>query len=100
VDVALIPENPALSLHDELRLQSDLARACGRTVDLVRLDHAPTLVRWQVARHGVLLLASGPFEASRFIASAAADYIDFAPALEVAGERFRQRLAKGVRKVP
>jgi predicted nucleotidyltransferase len=95
VDVAILPADPDLSLADELDLQARLARACAREVDLCRLDRASTLVRWQVASHGRALLASSPFEAPRFVAAAASEYLDFAPSFTRAAERFRLRLAAG-----
>jgi predicted nucleotidyltransferase len=98
VDVAIVPADPELSLADELDLQASLVRACARDVDLVRLDRASTLVKWQVARDGKVLLQSSPYEATRFVADAASEYLDFEPAFTRAAERFRQRLAAG-RKV-
>jgi uncharacterized protein len=95
VDIAILPEDPELPLAAELALAVELSAACGREVDLVRLDQAPTLVRWQVARHGRVLLEAGPFEAARFAAAAAAEYIDFAPVFERATERFRKSLVEG-----
>jgi predicted nucleotidyltransferase len=92
IDVGIFPEDPALSLQDELSLQTELARSCGRSVDLVRLDRASTLVRWQVVRHGGVLLEVIPFAAQRFIADSVADYLDFAPAFEQAAETFRRFL--------
>jgi predicted nucleotidyltransferase len=96
VDVAFLPSDPELSLGEELALQVDLTRTVGRDVDLVRLDRAPTLVRWQALRESILLFQSRPFELARAKAAAASEYLDFAPALEVAAARFRQRLATGV----
>ena len=93
IDIGIFPEDPALSLQDELSLQTNLSRSCGRVVDLVRLDRAPTLVKWQVVRHGRVLLDAVPFAAQRFIAESVADYLDFAPAFERAAERFRRILA-------
>lgn len=95
VDLAIFPADPALSLHDELSLQTQLSRSCGRTVDLVRLDRAPTVVKWQVVRHGRVLLNSAPFAAQRFIADSVAEYLDFAPAFERAAETFRRFLVAG-----
>lgn len=95
VDVAILPANPDLPLAAELDLQVALERACGRTVDLVRLDQASTMLRFRVAREGVALLAAPSFEHSRFLAAAAAEHADFAPALAVASERFRRRVAAG-----
>jgi predicted nucleotidyltransferase len=93
VDIGFIPVDPDLPLGDELDLQLALSAACGREVDLVRLDHAQTLLKWQVAREGRVLVAGGPFETSRFVATAAAEWLDFEPGYTRAAERFRQRLA-------
>ncbi|MBI3270904.1 MAG: nucleotidyltransferase domain-containing protein [Planctomycetes bacterium] len=98
VDVAILPANPQQSLHEDLALQAALSMACGREVDLVRLDQAVTLLRWQVARHGRPLLAASPAEVSRFVADAASEYLDFAPAFERAAEVFRRRLLTGTGK--
>jgi predicted nucleotidyltransferase len=93
VDVGIVPNDPDLELAVELDLQARLALACRRNVDLVRLDHATTLVRWQVAKDGRLLYAQPHYEWVRFVARAASDYGDFAPALAGAAARYRQRLA-------
>lgn len=94
VDLAILPADPAASLMDELALQARLERACGRKVDLVRLDHASTLLRWQVARDGRVLHAEPASEAARFRARAASEYGDFYPALVRASHLFAQRLAE------
>lgn len=93
LDVAILPADSALALNAELDLQAALERACGRAVDLVRLDHASTLLRFRAAREGVLLSAEPAAEHSRFLAAAAAEHADFAPAFAVASERFRRALA-------
>lgn len=98
VDVAILPADPDLPLAEELALQVALERACGRSVDLVRIDRASTLLRFRAAREGLLLAADPPAEHVRFLRTAAAEYSDFAPALAVAAERFRQRLAASHRR--
>src|ERR1700692_3443058 len=40
------------------KIEADLGRAAGREVDLVFLDTAPPLLRFEIASDGVLLLAS------------------------------------------
>ena len=98
IDIGIFPDDPGMSLPDELSLQTELSRSCGRVVDLVRLDRAPTLVRWQVVRDGRVLLDTVPFAAQRFIAESVGDYLDFAPAFERAAESFRRFLvAEGKR---
>ncbi len=95
VDIAILPAGADLLLREELDLQVALARACEREGDLVRLDRASTLVRWEVARSGMPLWTSGPDEFSRFVAEAASEYLDFAPAYARAAEAFRRALAAG-----
>jgi predicted nucleotidyltransferase len=95
LDVAILPVDPELSLAAELDLQRALSTASGRPVDLVRLDRASSLVRWQVARDGQVLFQAGPFEAARFIARAASEYLDFQPDFVKASTLFQKRLAGG-----
>ena len=95
VDLAIWPRDEELSLEAELDLQVKLERAIGRQVDLVRLDRASTLVRWEVARQGALVLAEPPWEWTRFVARAASDYGDFQPALAEAVRRLHRRLTQG-----
>lgn len=95
LDVAVLFRDE-VSLAEELDLQLALERATQRAVDLVRLDDAATLVRWQVALHGIPLIAD-PHEWSRFRARSASEYADFRPALEDAAARFRRRLVEGAR---
>jgi len=95
VDIGIIPADASLSLGDELGLQTELERACGVAVDLVRLDRAPLAVRWRVARDGMPLVGAHTGAWARFAARAASEHADIAPALRVAGRRFQQRLAAG-----
>lgn len=83
-----------LPLRDELDLQARLTTACARSVDLVRLAGASTVLRWEVASKGRLLHGDRRAFAA-FQARAASDYIDFAPALDTARGLFRQRLLSG-----
>ena len=95
IDIGIVPEDPELSLAEELTLQTELNRVSGRPVDLVRLDRASTILRWQVVRYGRALVEAQPFAAARFRAEAAAEYLDFAPAFERAAENFRRVLTAG-----
>jgi predicted nucleotidyltransferase len=98
VDIAILPSDPDLTLTAELDLQRVLTAACGRPVDLIRLDRASSLLRWQVARDGRLLFQAGPFEAARFVAEAASEYLDFQPDFDRASALFQKRLADGALK--
>lgn len=95
VDVAILPADAELSLAAELDLQARLTEACGREVDLVRLDRASTLLRWQVARTGVCLLSDPPEEEARFRARAGIEHAELRILRDPCAERYRARLAAG-----
>jgi predicted nucleotidyltransferase len=95
IDIGIIPEDPEMSLAEELTLQTEMSRVSGRQVDLVRLDRASTILRWQVVRYGRPLFEAEPFAMARFTADAIAEYLDFAPAFEHAAEDFRRVLTAG-----
>jgi hypothetical protein len=63
-------------------------------VDLVRLDRASTLLRWEAARCAVSVVADPPQEFSWFLASAAIEHAEFMETYAPAAERYRQRLLK------
>ena len=98
VDIGVIPVDPELPLHDELHLQARLERACGRPVQLLRLDHAGTLLKWEAAKHGVPLLVRSPADRSRFVANAALEHAELAPALARAAAVFHERVQAAGRR--
>jgi predicted nucleotidyltransferase len=100
VDVGMIPSDPELPLAAELDLQARLECACARPVDLVRLDRASTLLRWEAARCAVPVVADPPREFSRFLASAAIEHAEFVETYAPAAGRYRQRLLKMVVERP
>lgn len=92
VDVGIVPRDPDLPLSAELDLQTRLERACRRPVDLVRLDRASTLLRWEAARTALPVVATPSRAFAQFLESAALEHADLLTALGPAAERFRQRL--------
>ncbi len=82
----------AANCAQTVTLQARLERACRRRVDLVRLDRASTLLRWEAARHAVVVLVEPPREFSRFVQDVALEHADFVSAFGPAAEHFRQRL--------
>ena len=60
-------------------LAVQLARLAGREVDLVALESAPPLLRFEIARDGVVLLERSPDLWSDFRARAMVDWWDWAP---------------------
>jgi uncharacterized protein YutE (UPF0331/DUF86 family)/predicted nucleotidyltransferase len=87
----------------ENMLQVRLARATGRSVDLVALDTAPPLLRFEIARDGQLLLERTPHLWSDFKAKAMVDWWDWAPIARrfqaAAAARLRRQAHGGSRDV-
>ena len=94
LDIAILPRDESLSLHAELDLAGQLSSRTGREVDLVRLDRATALLRWEIAKDGILLAADPTWEWVRFRVAAASEHADMAEALDHAARRFRQRIAR------
>jgi uncharacterized protein len=80
-------------------LEVALARATGRRVDVVRLETAPPLLRFEVARDGRVLLERTPHAWVDFRARAMTDWWDWAPTARflhaAAVERLRAAVADG-----
>jgi predicted nucleotidyltransferase len=92
LDVAILPVRPGDPELDDLSLQTALTLAAGTEVDLIRLDRASTLLKWEVAKNGSPLFERRPGELTRFRVHAASEYADFAPAFAHHAERFRRKL--------
>jgi predicted nucleotidyltransferase len=93
LDIAILPRDESLSLHAELDLAGQLSSRTGREVDLVRLERATSLLRWEIAKDGILLVADPVGEWLRFRVAAASEHADMADALDRAARLFRQRIA-------
>ena len=93
-DIAILPRDPALGLNAELELAGQLVLALRREIDIVRIDHASTYLRWQIARDGIPLIADPAWELVRFRANAASEHADIAEGLERAAELFRLRITR------
>ncbi len=76
VDVGVLG---ALSPERLAALGVTLSRAAGRQVDLIALDTAPPLLRFEVARTGVVLVERVPHLWSDFKMRAMVDWWDWAP---------------------
>lgn len=96
VDIGVIVDGP---LDQLTPLAVALERATGRRVDLVPLAGAPPLLRFEIARHGNVLLQRHPDEWADFRARAMLDWWDWAPAARkmhaVMIARLRQEAASG-----
>ena len=82
-----------------LTLRVALERAAGRPVDLVWLDGAPPLLRFEIARDGLVLFAREAHTWAEFRAHAMIDWWDWAPTArmmhEVMAARLREEAARG-----
>ena len=74
-------------------------RATGREIDLVELDGAPPLLRFQIAHDGQVLVEQEPGSWTRFKAQAMIDWWDWAPTARrihaVYLRRLREKVAHG-----
>jgi len=95
--ILLDPYSPEL----RFQVEADLGRAAGRPVDVVLLDDAPPLLRFEIAREGVLLFQRDDHRWTDFKAKAMVDWWDWAPThrMIAAGvvRRLRERIASGQR---
>ncbi len=86
------------------RIAVALERATGRTVDLVPLDQAPPLLRFEIARTGHVIVERRPHAWSDFRARAMVDWWDWAPTArmlhEAAAARVRQGATPGAHRGP
>lgn len=89
VDVAVSFAEPR-SLLELGRLEGVLEQALGREVDVVDLDQASTLLRWEVARDAQVIHCRERDALVDFRARAALDYFDLEP--------YRTRQADGLRR--
>ena len=76
-----------------------LERAAGRPVDLIWLDQAPPLLRFEIARDGVLLVERVPHLWADFRAHAMIDWWDWMPTARmmhrVSDARLKEEAARG-----
>ncbi len=92
IDIGIIGSlGQDMDLEMELALGADLERAFGREVDLVRLDTASTLLRFEASRGRCLHEArAGAF--ADFVARALLEYEDLRPILRRCAEGMFRRL--------
>ena len=77
-----------------------LERAAGRPVDLVWLDTAPPLIRFEIARNGLVLVQRDPHGWAEFRAHAMIDWWDWAPTAQMMHQAMASRLREEARHGP
>jgi uncharacterized protein len=81
IDIGILPASDrSLDFAGELTLAAELEQVLGREVDLVRLDEASTLLRFE-ASHGHCLLEARPGAFADFVAHALLEHEDLRPIL-------------------
>ena len=90
--ILLDPYSPEL----RFRVEAQLGRAAGRPVDVVLLDDAPPLLRFEIARDGVLLFQSEDGLWTGFKARAMVDWWDWAPTHRMIAAGVARRLREQV----
>jgi predicted nucleotidyltransferase len=91
VDIAIIPRDAKFQFGDEMKLASELSKRLRQQIDLVRADQASTLLRFKIAKEGVMLMSAPAYEWTRFRATAAAEHAEIVDMLERTTKLFRQR---------
>lgn len=88
---------PGIDISPHMRVA--LERASGRRVDLIRLDEAPPLLRFEIARDGVVVSETHPHAWADFRAHAMIDWWDWAPTARmmhrVMSQRLREEAGRG-----
>ena len=97
VDIAVLGAAHEFDDSAESHLTQALSLATRRNVDLIRLECASTMLKWQIASKGVPLVERTVGEFARFRAGAASEYVEFAPAFSYHGEIFRLKLIERAR---
>ena len=81
IDIGILPSpDRALGFDEELALAAELEQILGREVDLVRLDTASTLLRFE-ASQGRRLYEARPGSFADFVARALVEHEDLRPIL-------------------
>jgi predicted nucleotidyltransferase len=94
VDIGILLEPYSAELR--FRVEAELGRAAGREVDTVLLDNAPPLLRFEIARDGILLLESAEHLWTLFKTRAMVDWWDWAPTHRMIAAGVAKRLREQV----
>ena len=97
VDLGVLLEDEAVDALWDIEIAT--GSAVRRPVDLIDLDRAPPLLRFQIARDGIALVERDTGAWTRFKTRAMLDWWDWAPTArqihKIAAERLRKELDHG-----
>ena len=94
VDLGILLEPYSPALHS--KVEAELGRAARKEVDVVLLDEAPPLLRFEITREGVLLFEREEGLWTDFRVKAMMDWWDWAPTFRRMADRAIQRLKESV----
>ena len=87
------------SLESRIEAEAEMGRAARRPVHVIFLSEAPPLLRFEIARDGVLLAEAKPYLWADFQAKAMVDWWDWAPTARrmqaAAIQQLRERVRHG-----
>jgi predicted nucleotidyltransferase len=98
LDLALLLDTD--SIPERWEIEAALGRVAGREVDFVYLNEAPPLLRFEIARDGVLLFERSPGDWSDFKAQAMIDWWDWAPTAKMITETILRRQKEKLERGP
>lgn len=94
LDLAIVPSGAGLR-ERRLDLLSALVRAGFDDVDLVFLDTADVVLRYEAVRPNLLIYAREGFDHGEYYSRALREYWDFLPYLELQRESMKRRILYG-----
>lgn len=95
VDLGLVLEPNTQSTR--LNIEAELGRAAGRSLDVIYLDKAPPLLRFEISKDGMVLAEREEGLWSRFKARAMVDWWEWAPYSRLFAKSAVRRLREKVR---
>ena len=98
VDIAVLlapGQTGEAAFRRRLQMMAELARALGASVDVVLLDEAGPLLRYEAVRHRDILFCGSRERHVSFLARCITEYLDWLPVWTRYDEAQRRRLAEG-----
>ena len=94
LDLGVLADEEAFAEH-KLELLTELARAGIDEVDLLLLNTADTVTRFEAVRPNMLIYRSGDFDHDAFYSLVVRKYLDLKPYLERQRAAYKERLRRG-----
>lgn len=76
-------------------MTAELSKLMAKKIDLIILNNASTMIKYQVIKNGILIYSRSKAEHRSFHEKTIQQYLDFKPFLKIHSEYMRKRLAEG-----